>query len=85
VAWERRSRGRGGSERGQDLAGRISGPLTDRGQRSGAGEHRDDRDAQHRSQGVPSAASVAWVGELGEVVDRLRHWSGASVAGAASR
>jgi hypothetical protein len=57
-------------ERGQDRAGRISGPLTDRGQRSGSGEHGDDRDAQHRSQGVPSAASVAWVGELGEVVEQ---------------
>jgi hypothetical protein len=57
-----------GPERGQDLAGRIRSPLADRGQRPGAGQHRADRDAEHHSQRVPSAASLAGVDELGEVL-----------------
>jgi hypothetical protein len=59
-----------GPERGKDLAGRIRGPLADRGQRLGAGQHRADRDAEHADQRVPSAASLAGVGELGEVLEQ---------------
>jgi hypothetical protein len=43
----------------------------DRGQGSGAGQHRGDRDGQHRTQRVPSAASLAWVGDLGEVAEQV--------------
>jgi hypothetical protein len=56
-----------GSERGQDLAGRIRGPLADRGQRPGAGQHRAHRHGQHRAQRMPAAASPSRIGELGEV------------------
>jgi hypothetical protein len=55
-------------ERGQDRPGRVSYPFTDRGQGLGAGQHRGDRHGQHRDQRVPSAAAVAWVGDVGEVV-----------------
>jgi hypothetical protein len=57
-------------ERGQDRAGRVRGPLTDRGQRPGAGQHRGDRDAEHDDQRMPSAAPLAGVGDLGEVVQQ---------------
>jgi hypothetical protein len=57
-------------EHGQDRPGGIRGPLADRGQGSGAGQHRGDRDAEHADQRVPSAAPLAGVGELGEVVEQ---------------
>jgi hypothetical protein len=59
-----------GPERGKDLAGRIRGPLADRGQRLGAGQHRADRDAEHADQRGPSAASMSWVGDAGKVVEQ---------------
>jgi hypothetical protein len=58
------------SERGQDRPGRVAGPLADRGQGSGAGQHGGDRDGQHRAQRVPSATPVAGVGDLGEAVEQ---------------
>jgi hypothetical protein len=57
-------------QRGQHRRGRVRGPLADRGQRPGAGQHRGDRDAEHAGQRMPAAAVVAWVGELGEVVEQ---------------
>ncbi len=57
-------------ERGQDRLGRVSGPLADRGQGLGAGQHRGDRDGQHRAQRMSSATPVAGVGNLGEVVEQ---------------
>jgi hypothetical protein len=58
------------SERGQDLAGCVAGPLTDRGQGPGAGQHRADRDAEHADQRVPAAAPMSWVGDAGKVVEQ---------------
>jgi hypothetical protein len=57
--------------RGQDRPGRICGPLADRGQGSGAGQHRGDRHGQHYAQRVPSASPVPWVGDLGEVAEQV--------------
>jgi hypothetical protein len=57
-------------QRGQDGLGRVSGPLADRGQGPGAGQHGGDRDGQHRAQRVLSAAPVAGVGDLGEVLEQ---------------
>ena len=57
-------------ERGQDRPGRVRGPLADRGQGPSAGQYGGDRDGQHRAQRVPSAAPVAWVGQLGEGVEQ---------------
>jgi hypothetical protein len=59
-------------ECGQHLAGRVVGPLADLGKRSGAGQDRSDRDRQHGGKRVPSASSVAWVGDLGEGVEQVR-------------
>jgi hypothetical protein len=59
-----------GPERGQVLAGRVAGPLADRAQGSGAGQHRADRDAEHADQ-LPSATPVAGVGDLGEVAEQV--------------
>ena len=58
------------SERGQDRPRGIRGPLADPGQGSGAGQHRTDCDAEHADQQVPSAAPLAGVGELGEVLEQ---------------
>jgi hypothetical protein len=58
-------------ERGQHLAGRVAGPLADRGQGSGAGQHRGGRDGQHGGQCMPSAAALSWVGELGELAEQV--------------
>ena len=57
-------------ERGQDRPRRIRRPLADRGQRLGAGQHRSHRHGQHHAQRMPSAASPARVGDLGEVVEQ---------------
>jgi hypothetical protein len=57
-------------ERGQDRVGRIRGPLADRGQRPGAGQHRAGRHGQHHAQWVPSAAPLSGVGELSEVLEQ---------------
>jgi hypothetical protein len=57
-------------ERGQDRPRRIGGPFADRGQGSGAGQHRGDRHGQHRAQRMLSAASLARVGDGGEVVEQ---------------
>jgi hypothetical protein len=57
-------------ERGRHRPGRVGGPLADPGQRPGAGHHRGDRHGQHRAERVPSATPVAWVGDLGEVVEQ---------------
>jgi hypothetical protein len=56
---------------GQDRLGRVRRPLADRGQGLGAGEHGGDGDGQHRAQRVPSAAPLAWVGDLGEVAEQV--------------
>jgi hypothetical protein len=58
-------------ERGQHLPGRVRCPLTDRGQRSGAGQHCGHRYGQHGGKGVPPAAPVAGVADLGEVVEQV--------------
>jgi hypothetical protein len=57
-------------ERGQDRLGRVGCPFADRGQGLGAGQHRGDRDGQHRAQRVPSATTVPGVGDVGEVVEQ---------------
>jgi hypothetical protein len=59
-----------GPERGQVLAGRVAGPLADRAQGSGAGQHRADRDGEHADQ-LPSATPVAGVGDLGEGAEQV--------------
>jgi hypothetical protein len=74
-----------GRERGQDLTGRVAGPLADGGQGPRAGQHRADRDAEHANQLVPSATPVAGSAIWARQPSRLRHWSGASAAGGASR
>jgi len=51
-------------------AGASAVHSPNRGQRPGAGQHRGDRDAEHAGQRMPAAAVVAWVGALGEVVER---------------
>jgi hypothetical protein len=56
------------AERGQHLAGRIRGPLADRGQRPRTRQYRAGRHGQHRAQRMPSATPLSRVGELGEVV-----------------
>jgi hypothetical protein len=60
-----------GPERGQDLAGRVAGPLADGGQGPRAGQHRADRDAEQADQSMPSATSLAGVGDLGEVAKQV--------------
>jgi hypothetical protein len=65
VRWSRRT------PSGQHLAGHVAGPLADRDQGSWAGQHRGYGHGQHRGQRVPSAASVAWVGDLGEVAEQV--------------
>jgi hypothetical protein len=57
-------------QRGQDVAGRVAGPLTDRGQGPRPGQHRAHRHGQHRDQCMPSASPVAWVGHASEVVEQ---------------
>jgi hypothetical protein len=57
-------------KRGQHRPGCVSGPFADRGQGSGTGQYRGDRDGQHRAECVPSATAVAWVGDLGEVAEQ---------------
>ncbi len=51
-------------------------PLADRGQGSGAGQHRADRHGQHPDQRVPSAAWL-WVGDWAR--SSGRHCSGANL------
>ena len=58
-------------ERRQHLAGRVAGPLTDRGQGAGTGHYRGHGHGQYRAQRVPSAAPVPRVGDLGEVVEQV--------------
>jgi hypothetical protein len=58
-------------ERGQDRPGRVGGPLTDRGQGPGPGQHGGHRHGQHRAQRVPPAASLPGGGELGEVIEQI--------------
>jgi hypothetical protein len=57
-------------ERGQDRPRRISCPLADRGQGSGAGQHRSDRDGQDCGQRVLPAASLPGIGDRGEVAQQ---------------
>jgi hypothetical protein len=71
-------------QRGQHRHGRVRGPLADRGQRPGAGQHRGDRDAEHAGQRMPAAAAVVWVGELGEVVEQAAAMRAVNAAGAAA-
>jgi hypothetical protein len=70
---------------GQDRPGRVRGPLADRGQGPGPGQYGGHRRGQHCAQRVPPAASLSGVGELGEVIEQILEWSGASAAGTASR
>jgi hypothetical protein len=81
---QRRSTVAADPERGQDLAGRVCGPLADRGLGLGAGQHGAERDAEHADQwmrsAVPVAGSVIWAREP----SRLRSCSCASAAGGAS-
>jgi hypothetical protein len=58
-------------ECGQDRPRRISSPLADRGQGSGAGQHRGDRHGQHHAQRMLSAAPLARVGDLGEILEQV--------------
>jgi hypothetical protein len=58
-------------ERGQDRPGCVSRPLADRGQGSGAGQHRGDCNGQDRGQRVPAAAALSWVGDRGEVAEQV--------------
>jgi hypothetical protein len=69
-------------KRGQDLAGRVAGPLTDGGQRPRAGQHRADRDAEHADQWMPSATPVAGVGDLSEVAEQVTALVGGQHTGA---
>jgi hypothetical protein len=56
---------------------RIRGPLADRGQRPGAGQHCAHRHGQHRAQRMPAAASPSRIGELGwEMMSRQARQSG---------
>jgi hypothetical protein len=66
----RRSGSRRVPKRGQHWPGCVSGPFANRGQGSGTGQYRGDRHGQHRAECVPSATAVAWVGDLGEVVEQ---------------
>jgi hypothetical protein len=68
-------------ERGQHLAGRVAGPLADRGKRSGTGQHRGDRYGQHGGKRVPSATSVAWVGDLGKEAEQVTALRGCQRSG----
>jgi hypothetical protein len=58
-------------QRGQDRPGRVRGPLADRGQGPGPGQHGGQRHGQHRAQRAPPAASLSGVGELGEVIEQI--------------
>jgi hypothetical protein len=58
-------------EAGQHLAGRVASPLTDRDERSRAGQHGAHRHGQHHDQSMPSATPVAWVGDLRQVVEQV--------------
>jgi hypothetical protein len=49
----------------EQVSADVVGPLTNPGQRAGAGGHGSHRDHQHDRQAVASAASVAGVGNVG--------------------
>lgn len=61
-----------GAERDQDRLGRVSGPFADRGQGSGAGQHRRGGHGQHAHQRVPQASAVTRVRDHGEAFQQAR-------------
>jgi hypothetical protein len=56
-----------GAERGPDWLGRFGGPLGDRGDRPGAGQHRGGGQAQDGDQPVAAATGGSRVGNGGKV------------------
>jgi hypothetical protein len=54
----------------RELSTSVRGPLADRGQGPGAGQHGGHRHG-HRAQRVPPAAALSGVGELGEVIEQI--------------
>jgi hypothetical protein len=60
------------AQRRQDRAGRVAGPLGDRGHAAVAGRHRRGADGQHAGQGVPSAPPVTGVGQHRQPLQQVR-------------
>jgi hypothetical protein len=61
-----------GAQRGPDRLGRIRGPLGDRGDRPGAGQHRGGGQAQDGDQRMAAATGGSRVGDSGEVGEQVR-------------
>jgi hypothetical protein len=61
-----------GAERGPDRLGRISGPLGDRGDRPGPGQHRGGGQGQDGDQPVAAATGRSRVGDGGQVGEQVR-------------
>jgi hypothetical protein len=61
-----------GAQRGPDRLGCIGGPLGDRGDRPGAGQHRGGGQAQDGDEGVAAALGSSRVGNRGEVGQQVR-------------
>jgi hypothetical protein len=60
------------AQRGPDRLGRVGGPLGDRGDRAGPGQHRGGGHGQDGEQRVAAATGSAWVGDSGEVGQQVR-------------
>ena len=63
---------RRGTQPGPDRLGRVCGPLGDRGDRPGAGQHRGGGQAQDGDQGVAAATGSSRIGDGGEAGEQLR-------------
>jgi hypothetical protein len=61
-----------GAERGPDRLRRIGGPLGDRRDRPGAGQHRGGRQARDGDQRVAAATGRSRVGDAGQVGQQVR-------------
>jgi hypothetical protein len=59
------------AQHGQDLRAGISGPLADRGERTGPRDHRHDPDGEQARQRMTAAASLPRVRDLGEEIEEI--------------
>jgi hypothetical protein len=65
-----------GAQRGPDHRRGIRGPLGDRGQGPGAGEHRGGGQGQDRHQPMSAARAGSWVRNRGQVGQQVRGFGG---------
>ena len=60
-----------GAQDGQHVLAGIGGPLPDRGERPGPGDHRRDPDGQQPGQRMPASAPLPRVGYLGKEIEKV--------------